>query len=65
MKLKLNGEDTEVKSFTVDALLSELNLADRKVAVELNKEIVSKSSYSLTALNMGDRVEIITFVGGG
>ena len=49
----------------VSALLCSLNLADRKVAVERNGEIVPKSAHANTLLADGDRLEIVVAVGGG
>lgn len=65
MEIRLNGEPREVSSQTIEALLQELNLGGKKVAVELNREIVARSSYPQTGLRAGDAVEIIHFVGGG
>jgi thiamine biosynthesis protein ThiS len=63
--IRVNGEDVEVAANTVAALLAELSLAPRKIAVERNLEIVPKSRYDSTQLNAGDRIEIVQFVGGG
>ena len=49
----------------VSALLSSLNLAGGKVAVERNGEIVPKSAHAATLLADGDRLEIVVAVGGG
>jgi sulfur carrier protein len=49
----------------VSALLSSLNLAGRKVAVERNGEIIPKSAHGATLLVDGDRLEIVVAVGGG
>ena len=49
----------------VSALLSSLNLAGRKVAVERNGEIVPRSLYGGTTLVQGDKLEIVVAVGGG
>jgi sulfur carrier protein len=47
------------------ALITELGLDPRKVAVERNLEIVPRSLHADTALADGDRIEIVQFVGGG
>lgn len=65
IEIQLNGEKTLTFSKTVNELLLELQLADRKVAVELNQEIVSRPAYETTKLASGDQLEIIHFVGGG
>ena len=49
----------------VAALLSTLNLADKKVAVERNGEIVPRSAHASTLLADGDQLEIVVAVGGG
>ncbi len=64
--IRVNGEPLEVRrSCTVEALLSVLNMHDRKVAVALNRGIVPRSSYSDVQLSGGDRIEILEAVGGG
>lgn len=65
VSITFNGELKSVQSRTVAALLEEFGLQDKKLAVELNREIVSRSSYAETVLASGDAVEIVTFVGGG
>jgi len=66
MQIILNGEAREFAGLaTVEGLLLELGLEERKVAVERNLEIVSRSVYAQTALEDGDRIEIVHFVGGG
>ncbi|MBL8553052.1 MAG: sulfur carrier protein ThiS [Phenylobacterium sp.] len=66
MQLTVNGE---VRSFEgvadVAGLVAALGLNTRKVAVERNLEIVPRSVYASTALADGDRIEIVTFIGGG
>lgn len=65
MRIQLNGEDREVAATTILALVQELGLDVRKVAVERNLEIVPKSLHATTALADGDRIEVVQFVGGG
>jgi thiamine biosynthesis protein ThiS len=66
MKLFLNGEIVERSDgLTVAALLDSLELAAKGVAIELNREIVSRSAFETTMLSDGDRLEIVHFVGGG
>jgi thiamine biosynthesis protein ThiS len=66
MKVVVNGEHRAVPpETTVAALLQELGLDATKVAVERNREIVLRAQYGATALCGGDRLEIVTFVGGG
>jgi len=66
LKVLVNGECRAVaEGATVRSLLRELALAESRVAVERNRAIVRKTDYADTALSDGDRIEIVTFVGGG
>ena len=65
MRIQVNGEPREVAAATVLALVEELGLDVRKVAVERNLEIVPRSLHAATALGDGDRIEVVQFVGGG
>lgn len=66
MQLTVNGNPQPLsEGLTVAALLEALRLADRRVAVELNGEIVPRSQAGGTWLNDGDRVEIVHAIGGG
>lgn len=62
----INGESRTVATGTsIAALLDEMRLAGRKVAVEKNGEVVPKSAHSRETLADGDIVEIVGAVGGG
>ena len=64
--ITVNGEDRPVpEGATVASLLEELGFAGRKVAIERNLEIVPRSLYDRTPVEAGDRLEVVTFVGGG
>lgn len=66
MRLTINGEERSFEAVRdVAGLVEALGLDPRKVAVEVNLEIVPRSIYGQTALNDGDRVEIVHFIGGG
>lgn len=66
MRLLLNGEERDVADvLTIADLVNALGLDARKVAVERNLEIAPRSTYVDTALAEGDRIEIVTFIGGG
>ena len=66
MTLTLNGEERAFPGLsTIAALVAELGLDGRKVAVERNLEIVPRSAYQTTAIADGDRIEIVHFIGGG
>ena len=66
VEILLNGQPREIPSgATVASLLQELSLPATRVAVERNREIVRKPEYESTRIEAGDRLEIVTFVGGG
>ena len=65
MRIQVNGELREVAAATVLALVEELGLDVRKVAVERNLEIVPRSLPAATPIAEGDRIEVVQFVGGG
>jgi sulfur carrier protein len=62
----VNGESHEVPDgTTVAGLVVRLGLGDRRVAVERNREVVPRATHADTVLAEGDRLELVTFVGGG
>jgi thiamine biosynthesis protein ThiS len=64
--LTLNGETRALDGpVSVSGLLLTLGLEGRKVAVERNEAIVSRSRYGETWLASGDALEIVHFIGGG
>jgi len=66
MRIQLNGEPYELPAGeSVAALLTRLELAGRRVAVELNLDIVPRSQHDSTQLNDGDQVEVVHAIGGG
>lgn len=66
IEVTVNGEPHQVPDrTTVAGLLGMLGLADRRVAVERNRHIVPRAEHGQTQLAAGDRLEIVTFVGGG
>jgi thiamine biosynthesis protein ThiS len=66
LTIRLNGEPHELAGpITISALLAELGIDPRRVAVEHNLRIVKRDRYGDTALAEGDEVEIVNFVGGG
>jgi sulfur carrier protein len=65
MELTVNGELKNIECCTINDLLRSLTIDPRRVAVELNLEIVPKNLYESKNLNVGDRIEIVHFVGGG
>lgn len=66
MQIRLNGNNHDVADgSTVASLLSELELAGKRIAVELNGEIAPRSQHAEIFLRPGDRVEIVQAIGGG
>jgi len=66
MNITLNGNNREIaQRVTVREFLEDLKLKPETVAVEVNLAIVSKNEYDTRRLDEGDKIEIISFVGGG
>jgi thiamine biosynthesis protein ThiS len=66
MQILLNGENHEVApDATVEMLLAEIDLGGKRFAVEINERLVPRSTFAQQALAEGDRVEIVTAIGGG
>ncbi|MBK1648257.1 sulfur carrier protein ThiS [Rhabdochromatium marinum] len=66
MQILLNGASHELKqSATVQALIEQQQLTDRRLAVEVNQTLVPRSQFAEHRLAEGDSVEIIHAVGGG
>jgi sulfur carrier protein len=62
----LNGQAREIPdAATIADLLGELQLAARQVAVEVNLELVPRVKHGEHRLSPGDRLEVVTLVGGG
>ncbi len=66
MELLINGQKRAVRDgLTLEELVSELSIEGRPIAVELNFAVVPKDRYASTRLSEGDRLEIVSLVGGG
>jgi sulfur carrier protein len=66
MNIVINGAPTEVdEEIGMSALVQHLGLAGRRIAVEVNEELIPRSRFDTHVLQPGDRVEIIHAVGGG
>jgi len=63
--IHLNGEERSVSAATLAALVSDLGLEQRMIAIERNLEVVPKSQYASTLLETGDRIELVHMIGGG
>lgn len=66
MQIILNGNKRTLdEGASVADLITELNLADQRLAVEINEELVPRSTFSGYHLKAGDEVEIVHAIGGG
>ena len=66
VQIQVNGERRACRSgSTVGDLLRDLEVKTERVAVELNLEILDRKEFELRDLKEGDRVEILSFIGGG
>jgi sulfur carrier protein len=66
MQIHLNGEAYPLAgATTVAELVEQLGLVGKRLAVELNLDIVPRSQFAETRLQDGDRVEIVHAIGGG
>ncbi|TDT40215.1 sulfur carrier protein ThiS [Halospina denitrificans] len=66
MQILLNGENTEVSdALSVQGLIEQLELTGRRIAVEVNEDIVPRSEHAEHQLAAGDRIEIVHAIGGG
>ena len=63
--VKVNGTEMDIAGKTVSEFLVSTDYDAKRIAVELNGNIVFKSQYSETLLKDGDCLEIVSFVGGG
>jgi sulfur carrier protein len=66
MRIHVNGQPRDVDpGANVAKLLDELGVTQPHVAVELNLEVVPRAEHAQTMLHEGDRLEVVTLVGGG
>ena len=66
MQISINGQPRSAPSgFTIAALLSELELHGKRLAVEVNEDVIPRSEHLAHVLCEGDRVEIVHAIGGG
>jgi sulfur carrier protein len=66
MHIQVNGEQRALAAgLTVAGLLTELDIRPDRVAVELNLTILDRNEFDRRSLQEGDRIEIISFIGGG
>jgi len=66
MHIRLNGEDRAIAdTSTLAQLVDQLELAGKRIAIEVNDELVPRSEHAQHTLREGDRVEIVQAIGGG
>ena len=66
MRVLLNGETRDFRDgVTVQDLVAELDLTQRRIAVEVNRDILPREQYTQRRLCDGDVIEIVHFIGGG
>lgn len=63
--VKINGEELNVAEKTIAEYLATTNYDPKRIAVERNGDIVPKAQYGEILLKDGDRIEVVSFVGGG
>lgn len=66
MEIILNGETRQLPDdFSAAQLVNLLNLKDQRMAMEINQEIVPRSTFNDTIIHPGDQIEIVGAIGGG
>ena len=66
MQVTINGERETLRiEISVAELLADRRIEPRRVAVEINEDIVPRKTFADTLVRDGDQIEIVTFVGGG
>lgn len=66
MKILLNNETTLLNNeLTISILLDQINIRQKYFAVEVNEKIIPKSKHKSFLIKEGDKIEIITAIGGG
>ena len=65
-KIQLNGDPYEIdRGINLNELLNKLKIQKKKVAIEVNGEIIERNKYQNLILSKNDKVEIVHFIGGG
>ena len=66
IKIKVNGKYVNIdKNLALSKLLNKLKIPLKKVAIELNQEIIDKKNITKIKMQKNDRIEIVHFIGGG
>ena len=66
IKIKINGKLSTINdNLSLSSYLKKINIPLKKVAIELNEEIIDKNKLSKVRLIKDDKIEIVHFIGGG
>ena len=66
IKIKINGKFSTInENLSLSTFLKELKIPLKKVAIELNEEIIDKNNLKTIKLKNNDKIEIVHFIGGG
>lgn len=65
MKIWINGQREEIGPWTIDRLVADKELQAGSLVVELNREIIKQNQWQEVYLQDGDKLELLSFVGGG
>jgi len=66
IKIKINGKFLTIsENLSLSIFLKELKIPLKKVAIELNQEIIDKNNLKIIKLKKNDKIEIVHFIGGG
>ena len=66
IKIKVNGKFKSISgNFKISDFVKDLKIPIKKVAIELNQEIIDKKKISKINLKKNDKIEIVHFIGGG
>ena len=66
IKIKINGKFSTInENLSLSTFLKELKIPLKKVAIELNQEIIDKNKLKTKKLKKNDKIEIVHFIGGG
>jgi len=66
IKIKINGKFSTInENLSLSVFLKELKIPLKKVAIELNQEIIDKNNLKIIKLKKNDKIEIVHFIGGG
>jgi len=66
IKIKINGKLSMINdNFSLSKFLKQLKIPLKKVAIELNQEIIDKNNLNKIKLKKNDKIEVVHFIGGG